>query len=134
MILSSSSVIRSMVVAGVMMSMTRSAKVSLLVVLLEQAAHLERWAFGAVAHDRRNDIALRVELPGGDATPCWASGATLATFAGVTLRSWPPRLASARYQLPSVAGTCPRIISSSDEAAAIESHDVEKHVGLSLGV
>src|SRR6516225_1181895 len=93
--------------------------------LLEQAAQFERRALAAVAHDGRREVARTVDPPVANRH---AARSRIAPRAGNTALSpltSDPALALARQQLPTGARAGTRHILERDEAAAVESNDVE---------
>jgi hypothetical protein len=90
--------------------------------LLEQPAQFERRAIAAVRHHGRCDVARAIDLPVANRR---AAQSCRAALAALSLLTSDPALALARQQLPAGARAGTRRILERDEAAAVESDDVE---------
>src|SRR5262249_1988783 len=92
--------------------------------LLEQPEQLERRAVPTVAHERRGDVFLPVDFPAADGRPAQAGVALRTLGTALSLLAGSAALALARQQLPTGTRAETRRIPERDEAAAIESDDV----------
>jgi len=90
--------------------------------LLEQLAQLEWRTLAAVAHDGRRDVARAIDLPAANRR---TAQSRIAPRAALSLLASNAALALARDQLPAGTRAGARRILERDEAAAVESDDVE---------
>src|SRR5262249_61119787 len=97
--------------------------------LLEQPAQCERRALAAVRHHGRRDVARAIDLPIANRR---AAQSWITLRAALSLFTSDPALALARQQLPAGPRAGTRRILERDEAAAVESDDVETTILLGL--
>jgi LysR substrate binding domain len=93
--------------------------------LLEQPAQFELRAIAAVAHDRRRDVARAIDPPVANRRAPRSRIALRAGRAALSLLASDPALALAGNELPAGTRAGTRLIFERDEAAAVESNDVE---------
>ena len=93
--------------------------------MLEQPAQLQRRTITPVAHDRYCDVARAIDLPVPDRRAAQSRITPRAGRAALSLLASDPALALARDQLPAGTRAGARRILERDEAAAVESDDVE---------
>src|SRR5262249_32472939 len=93
--------------------------------LLEQLAQFERRALAAVRHHGRRNVARAVDRPAANCRAAQSWIPLRAAFATLALKTSNATLALARQQLPAGARAGTRHILERDEAAAVESNDVE---------
>src|SRR5215510_15750831 len=93
--------------------------------LLEQAAQFKRRALAAVRHRGRRDVALAIDLPADNGGAARSRIAPRAGKAALSLLAGTAALALAGDQLPAGTRAETRRVLERDEAAAVESDDVE---------
>src|SRR5262245_62328180 len=100
--------------------------------LLEQRVHLERRAIAFVRHHGRRDVARAIDLPADNGGAARSRIAPRAGKAALSLLAGTAALALAGDQLPAGTRAGTRRILERDEAAAVESHNVEPTIAYAL--
>src|SRR5262249_5433936 len=100
--------------------------------LLKQPAQFERRAIAAVRHRGRRDVALAIDLPADNGGAARSRIAPPAGKAALSLLAGTAALALAGDQLPAGTRAETRRVLERDEAAAVESDDVETTIAYAL--
>src|SRR5262249_54061073 len=100
--------------------------------LLEQSAKLERRPLAAIAHDRRRDGALAIDLPAADRRAVRSRIAPRAGKAALSLLAGSAALTLACQQLPARTRAGTGRVLEREEARAVESGDVETTIAHAL--